>query len=108
MNGNFFDPHAGFSCLDSKSVREDYDSRKTLKKTIDKALEETNWRLMSEGIRYRLGYLSGRLRAYESEEDLKKLVMKSKKLKSRQQSSEAVSEKDMYRLKTKDGKEIIL
>jgi len=29
---------------------------------------------MSEGIRYRLGFLSGRLRGYEKEEDLVKLV----------------------------------
>ena len=29
---------------------------------------------MSEGVSYRLGYLTGRLRVYESEEDLKQLV----------------------------------
>jgi len=45
-----------------------------LQKLIDKALIDTNWRLMSDGVSYRLGYLSGRLRACESEEDLKKLV----------------------------------
>jgi len=60
--------------LDSKSDRKDYDSRKTLKKLVDSALEETNWRLMSDGISYRLGYLNGRVKAYESEEDLRKLV----------------------------------
>jgi hypothetical protein len=69
------------SCLDNKPERGDYDSRKILKKTIDIALLDTNWRLMSEGISYRLGYLSGKLRAYDNEEDLKKLVMKTKKLK---------------------------
>lgn len=67
----------GFSCLDDKSDRSDYDSEKTLKKAVDKALADTNWRLMSDGIHYRLGYLSGRLRAYEQEEDLKKLVMRN-------------------------------
>lgn len=81
----------GFSCLDGKNDRSDYDSEKTLKKTIDKALADTNWRLMSDGIHYRLGYLSGRLRAYEREEDLKVLIMKSKKLKPKQQSSENVN-----------------
>jgi len=69
----------GFNCLDSQSNREDYDSRKILKKTVDKALESTNWRLMSDGISYRLGYLSGRLRAYESEEDMLSLVSKRRK-----------------------------
>ena len=63
-----------FSCLDTKDDREEYDSKKTLHKAIEKALEETNWRLMSAGVSYRLGFLSGSLRAYESEEDLKKLV----------------------------------
>lgn len=68
------DVFVSFSCLDNKSDREDYDSRKYLKKLVDKALVDTNWRLMSDGISYRLGYLNGRLRAYEREEDLKKLV----------------------------------
>jgi hypothetical protein len=78
----------GFNCLDGKSDRNDYDSEKTLKKTVENALIDTNWRLMSEGIHYRLGYLSGRLRAYEREEDLKALVMKNKKLKRRQKGNE--------------------
>jgi hypothetical protein len=58
-------------------------SKRTLKKLVDAALKDTNWRLMSDGISYRLGYLSGRLRAYEREEDLKDLVIKTKKLKSK-------------------------
>ncbi len=81
------DVYIGFSCLDSRSDRSDYDSRKTLKKLVDKALLNTNWRLMSDGISYRLGYLSGRLRAYEREEDIKDLVIKTKKLKPKQESS---------------------
>lgn len=63
-----------FSCLDTKDDREEYQSKKTLHKAIEKALVETNWRLMSAGIKYRLGYLTGSLRAYETEEDIKKLV----------------------------------
>jgi len=63
-----------FSCLDAEADREDYKSKKGLHKLIDKALADTNWRLMSDGVSYRLGYLSGRLKAYESEDDLKKLV----------------------------------
>ena len=73
------DVYVGFSCLDSKSGRKDYDSEKTLKKIIQEALTETNWRLMSDGISYRLGYMSGRLRAYEREDDLIGLVTKRKK-----------------------------
>lgn len=48
----------GFSCLDGKSERGDYDSEKSLKKTVEKALADTNWRLMSDGNHYRLGYLT--------------------------------------------------
>lgn len=47
-----------------------------LTKLMKKTLKETNWRLMSDGISYRLGMLSGRLRVYESEEDMLKLVEK--------------------------------
>lgn len=81
------DVYVGFSCLDNKSDREDYDSRKTLKKLVDSALSDTNWRLMSDGISYRLGYLNGRVKAYEGEEALKELVVKDmKKAKARTQS----------------------
>lgn len=49
---------------------------RVFKKLITTALANTNWRLMSEGVSHRLGYLSGRLRAYESEDELRKLVEK--------------------------------
>jgi len=41
-----------------------------LQKLIKSTLEKTNWRLMSEGVYYKLGILSGRLRGYENDEDL--------------------------------------
>lgn len=63
-----------FSCLDTKDDREEYQSRKTLHKAIEKALIDTNWRVMSAGVSYRLGFLTGSLRAYESEEEVRKLV----------------------------------
>ncbi len=63
-----------FTVNDTKDGRQEYDSENTLKKLIKKALEDTTWRLMSDGIRYRLGILTGRLKAYEQEEDLMKLV----------------------------------
>jgi hypothetical protein len=101
----------GFSCLDNKSGRSDYDSRHALKKLIDKTLIDTNWRLMSDGIHYRLGYLSGRIRAYEGEEDLKKLVMKSSDLKSKgadNKPSKKDTKDNAWKIKGKDGKDIIL
>lgn len=63
---------------------------------------------MSDGISYLLGYLNGRVRAYEAEEDLKNLVMKSKSLKKKQTSSKATDETDGRTLKAPDGTEIIL
>lgn len=65
-----------FNIQDGKSDREEYDSKFRLQKIIKSALEKTNWRLMSEGVYYRLGILSGRLRGYENDEDLIKLVNK--------------------------------
>lgn len=63
-----------FTTQDEKTEREEYDSRKQLKKLIDKTLEKTNWRPMRDDIRYGVGYLSGRLRCYETEDDLVKLM----------------------------------
>jgi predicted RNA-binding Zn-ribbon protein involved in translation (DUF1610 family) len=65
------------SCLDGDAKREDYDSRKALKKAITVSLEPTNWRLVSNDVEYRLGYLTGRVRAYEREEDLIRLIKKT-------------------------------
>ncbi|MCA9343178.1 hypothetical protein KC950_04175 [Candidatus Saccharibacteria bacterium] len=62
-----------FVVQDEKTDREEYDSKKELKKLIDNVLLDSNWRLMSDGISYRVGYLSGRLRCYESEDELAKL-----------------------------------
>ena len=61
--------------MDTENERE---SVRKLKKILQDLLKDTNWRLMSEGISYRLGLLTGRLRVYESEEDLVKLLEKKK------------------------------
>lgn len=68
-----------FSVNDSKDDREELHSESDLKKIIKKTLEKTNWRLMSDGVHYRLGVLTGRLKAYEQEEDLMNLVSKNTK-----------------------------
>ena len=65
-----------FTTQESREDRHEYDSRMKLKKLIEETLADTTWRLMSDGIYYRLGILTGRLRAYEKEEDLIKLVEK--------------------------------
>lgn len=62
-----------FTVQDANSSRKEYDSKHKLQKIIKKSLEETNWRLMSEGTTYRLGYVYGRLKGYEREEDIANL-----------------------------------
>jgi len=62
-----------FTIEDADNKREEYDSRNKCKRIIKNALEKTNWRLMSEGIDYRLGYLTGKLKGYENEDDIAQL-----------------------------------
>lgn len=71
-----------FTTLDSNSSRHQNVSEATLKKLIKDLLEDTNWRLMNNDVRYRLGYVSGTLKAYEREEDLLALVKPKKELKA--------------------------
>lgn len=65
-----------FGLQDAKLGRSEYDSRRQLKKLFKDALEQTNWRLMSDGISYRLGFLEGRLRGVEGEENILNLISK--------------------------------
>ena len=62
-----------FSAQDP-TAKSEQESIRVLKRAIKKSLLKTNWRLMSSRISYRLGFLSGRLRAYETKEDLIKIA----------------------------------
>lgn len=64
--------------LEEMETNNEHESKQKLKKLIHKRLEETNWRLMSDGINYRLGILTGRIRIYEDQDDLAKLIEKKK------------------------------
>ena len=67
-----------FTVQDNKTDRGEYDSRIQVQRILKKKLEATNWRLMNDGASYRLGILTGRLRGYENEEDLLRLVKAEK------------------------------
>jgi len=67
-----------FTVQDADTSRRQNISISDLQKLIKKTLEETNWRLMSDGVHYRLGYLSGKLKGYERDEDLLELFGKKK------------------------------
>jgi len=65
-----------FTVQDNKTDRGEYDSRIQLQRILKKKLENTNRRLMGDSACYRLGILTGRLRGYESGEDLLRLIKK--------------------------------
>jgi hypothetical protein len=68
-----------FTLQDADTSRRANISTSTLEKLLKTTLENTNWRLV-DGISYRLGFLSGRLKGFEREEDLVKLYEKMKEL----------------------------
>jgi len=68
----------GFVVQDSDTTRRENISTSALQKIIKEALEGTNWKLMSDGIHYRLGYVYGKLKGYEREDDLLQLYGKKK------------------------------
>lgn len=77
-----------FTVQDEQSDRYEYDSKKSLADAINDTLVDTNWILMSEGISYRMGFLSGRLKGIENEDELLKIVEKRyKKAKKTQKKS---------------------
>ncbi len=64
-----------FTVRDS-SKRKSRKSESDLKDLLKGMLKETNWQLMTSGVHYRLGYLSGKLKGYETDNDLLKLASK--------------------------------
>lgn len=82
---NFLPPEIGrnvvipFTAQDNKKDREEFDSRMELTRIIQKDLKKTNWRLMSDGIAYRMGILQGRLRGYEGENKVVELLKRERK-----------------------------
>jgi hypothetical protein len=75
------DVQVSFTVNDSSDSREDLASEHELKKLIKKTLEDSNWRLVHDGVNYKLGILTGRLRGYENQEDLLELVKKQRQTK---------------------------
>jgi hypothetical protein len=71
-----------FSAQDADSSRNQNETVVLLTRLVHNALADTNWRLMTDGISYRLGYVTGRLRAYENDDDLYKLSGGEKKEKN--------------------------
>ena len=68
---------APFTLQDANTSRRENISTSTIEKLLKNTLENTNWRLVDR-VSYRLGFLSGRLKGYEREDDLLKLYEKKK------------------------------
>ncbi len=82
-----------FSVQDANSSRTSNISEYDLRKLLEGLLKDTNWRLMSGHISYRLGYLSGRIRGYEREEDLMELYKENQPKKKESKVTEAMKQK---------------
>ena len=66
-----------FSLQDARPGRTAEDSAADLTEQITKLLADTTWRLVHDSVSYRLGLLTGRLRAYEQEEDVERMLRDS-------------------------------
>jgi hypothetical protein len=82
-----------FTLQDNDSSRRDRISVSELEKLIKETLEDTNWRLLSNSVMYRLGYLEGRLKGYEREEDMLKLAGKTEEPKPKPKIDEEKRQK---------------
>jgi hypothetical protein len=71
-NGQFF--IIPFALQDNDSKRRKEDSEKQVISLINEALMQTNWRLITNSVSYRLGYITGSLRGYESEKEFLDLL----------------------------------
>lgn len=60
--------------LDTHEEREDQESKKIVQNILTKKLHETNWRIVKSSFECTLGAVSGDLRGYTSDEELRKVV----------------------------------
>jgi predicted Zn-ribbon and HTH transcriptional regulator len=63
-----------FTVIDEKDGRSGEDSRNTVWRLLSKVLDATNWRLIRSSLNYRVGYINGKIRAYENKLELEKLI----------------------------------
>lgn len=69
-----------FTAIDKLDGRSGDESKRAVWKLISKELDDTNWRLVRSSLNYRVGYIKGKLKAYEHKFELEKLI--DKKLKN--------------------------
>lgn len=64
----------GFNLQDNKVGRDKMVSVQDFQTLVKKTVADTNWRLMGDSASYKLGFLSGRLKGVEGDDDLKRLA----------------------------------
>lgn len=73
-----------FTAIDVHDGRSGDESRSMVWKLVSKDLDATNWRLVRSSLNYRVGYIKGKLQAFETKLELEKLIdRKLKKAKLR-------------------------
>jgi len=77
-----------FTIQDADPRHRSHNDLNNLKKLLKDTLERTNWRLMTDSLSNRLGYVTGRLKGYESERDIFELVGMKPEVKETKISSE--------------------
>jgi len=65
-----------FTVQDRNSKRHQNESISDLSDLLKETLKDTNWRVARSDLSYRLGFISGKLKGYESDVDLLKLFRK--------------------------------
>lgn len=74
-----------FTAIDNQDGRTGADSKRIVWKIVNKELENTNWRLVRSSLDYKVGYVKGKLKAYENKYELEKLIdIKLKRIKRSQ------------------------
>jgi hypothetical protein len=76
--------------------RKDRESTYDLYELLKTTLKDTNWRVSKDTMSYRLGFISGQLKGYESEEDLLKLTGKEEPKKSQSKLDPNLRDKYEY------------
>jgi len=87
-----------FSVQDANISRQKQSSTDQVQKILKETLADTNWRLMSDDVSCRLGYIYGRLKGHEREEDLMEISDQKKEKRLPKVSPEKMMKHQSHRV----------
>lgn len=85
--------HVPFTVQESKTKRREGQSISDIYQLLKEKLKDTNWRAPKDEMSYRLGFISGKLKGYESDDDLLKLFEKQSPQKPKKKIDPKMREK---------------